>query len=242
MQRREFSSRSLGALVGGFGWVAAPTSARAAALSSPALAELSSGDAMQGLKAALERGAAFAVEQLGRPGGFLENPAVRIPLPGFLNDAAGALRMMGLGARLDELVTAMNRAAEAAVPLARDLLTGAIRSMSVSDAKAVLVAGGATAATDYFARQTRPQLFERFLPVAARATESVGASAQYNLIAGKVAGSGLVKAEDAKLETYVANRALDGLYLMIGEEEKKIRQNPSAAGSELLRRVFGGLK
>lgn len=239
MQRRQFSGQSLtaiGGMVLGL-WAAPTTAARAAA----SLADLTSGEASQGLKAALERGAVLAVDQLGRPGGFLENPAVRIPLPGFLNDASGALRMMGMGQRLDELVTAMNRAAEAAVPMARDLLVNTIQSMSLSDAKGVLT-GGDTAATDYFARATRSQLFTRFLPVAARATENVGAAAQYNQIAGKVSSFGLVKAEDAKLENYIANRALDGLYLMIGEEEKKIRQNPLAAGSDLLRKVFGGLK
>ncbi len=240
MQRRQFSGQSLtviGGMVLGL-WAAPTTVAQAAATP---LADLTTGEASQGLKAALERGVVFAVGQLGRPGGFLENPAVRIPLPGFLNDASGALRMMGMGQRLDELVTAMNRAAEAAVPMARDLLVNTIQSMSVSDAKGVLT-GGDTAATDYFARATRSQLFTRFLPVAARATENVGAAAQYNQIAGKVSSFGLVKAEDAKLENYIANRALDGLYLMIGEEEKKIRQNPLAAGSDLLRKVFGGLK
>lgn len=240
MQRRQFSGQSLtviGGMVLGL-WAAPTTVAQAAATS---LADLTAGEASQGLKAALERGVVFAVGQLGRPGGFLQNPAVRIPLPGFLNDASGALRMMGMGQRLDELVTAMNRAAEAAVPMARDLLVNTIQSMSVSDAKGVLT-GGDTAATDYFARATRSQLFARFLPVAARATENVGAAAQYNQIAGKVSSFGLVKAEDAKLENYIANRALDGLYLMIGEEEKKIRQNPLAAGSDLLRKVFGGLK
>lgn len=239
MQRRQFSGRSLTVVSGMVFGVAGLTPALTRA--AVPLANLSSGEMGLGLKAALERGAVFAVDQLGRPGGFLENPAVRIPLPGFLNDASGALRMMGMGQRLDELVTAMNRAAEAAVPLARDLLVSTIQSMSVSDAKAVLT-GGDTAATDYFARATRSQLFTRFLPVAARATENVGAAAQYNQIAGKVSSFGLVKAEDAKLENYIANRALDGLYLMIGEEEKRIRQNPMAAGSDLLRKVFGGLR
>ncbi len=239
MQRRQFSGRSLAVVVSMVLGLSMGSPQRTSAATS--LAELTSGEASQGLRAALERGATFAVDQLGRPGGFLENPAVRIPLPGFLNDASGALRMMGMGQRLDELVTAMNRAAEAAVPLARDLLVGTIRSMSLNDAKAVLT-GGDTAATEYFARATRAQLFTRFLPVAAQATESVGAAAQYNQIAGKVSSFGLVKAEDAKLENYIANRALDGLYLMIGEEEKKIRHNPLAAGSDLLRKVFGGLR
>lgn len=238
MQRRKFNGRSVHALAGMVLLAAAPWSMRPAQALTPAVDALSSAQAGQGVQAALREGVAFAVDRLGRPGGFSENPAVRIPLPGFLNDAAGALRMMGLGARLDELVLAMNRAAEAAVPLARDLLLDAVRSLSVADAKGLLT-GGDTAVTDFFASKTRAPLFQRFVPVAARATENVGAAAQYNQIAGKVANFGLVKAEDAKLEHYVANKTLDGLYLMIGEEERKIRQNPMAAGSELLRKVFG---
>ncbi|MEO8248593.1 MAG: DUF4197 domain-containing protein [Burkholderiales bacterium] len=232
MQRREFSSGSIIALALGL----LPAAARA-----QPLASLSSGEATQGLKAALEQGAISAVNLLGKPGGFLENPKVRIPLPGYLEDAAGLLRMTGLGGRLDELVTAMNRAAEQAVPMAKDMLVDAAKSMSVTDAKNVLT-GGETSVTDYFAKKTRAPLFKEFLPVAARATENVGAASLYNQVAGKAAGFNLVKAEDAKIEGYVANKALDGLFLMIGEEEKKLRANPLGASSDLLRKVFGSLK
>ena len=236
MQRRKFSSSAAGALA--LLWL---PMAPARAQGSSSLAALSGGEASQGVKAALEQGVASAVNLLGRPGGFLENPKVRIPLPGYLEDAAGLLRMTGLGGRLDELVTAMNHAAEAAVPMAKDMLVDAVRSMSVSDAKSVL-AGGETSVTDFFARKTRAPLYQRFLPVAARATENVGAATLYNQIAGKAAGFNLVKSEDAKIESYVANKTLDGLFLMIGEEEKKLRANPLSAGSDLLRKVFGSLK
>ena len=237
MQRRKFSSGAAGALA--LAWLPiAPVRAQQA---SSSLATLGSGEASQGIKAALEQGVASAVNLLGRPGGFLENPKVRIPLPGYLEDAAGLLRMTGLGGRLDELVTAMNHAAEAAVLLAKDMLLDAVRSMSLTDAKSIL-AGGATSVTDFFARKPRSTLFERFLPVAARATENVGAASLYNQIAGKAAGFNLVKSEDAKIENYVANKTLDGLYLMIGEEEKKLRANPLSAGSDLLRKVFGAVR
>lgn len=235
MQRRKFSSGMAGMLA------LALSSVAPARAQQSSLAALSSGEASQGIKAALEQGVASAVSLLGRPGGFLENPKVRIPLPGYLEDAAGLLRMTGLGGRLDELVAAMNHAAEAAVPLAKDMLLDAIRSMSLSDAKSIL-AGGATSVTDFFARKTRSTLYERFLPVAARATENVGAASLYNQVAGKAAGFKLVKSEDAKIESYVANKALDGLFLMIAEEEKKLRANPVGAGSDLLRKVFGSLK
>lgn len=235
MQRRKFSSGALGALT-----LALLPLAAGHAQPSPG-ASMSSGEAAQGIRAALEQGALQAIDLLGRPGGFLENPRVRIPLPGYLEDAAGLLRMAGLGGRLDELVAAMNHAAETAVPMARDLLVGAVGSLSISDAKQLL-AGGATAATDFFARKTRAPLYAQFLPVAARATEKAGAAALYNQVAAKAAGFNLIKSEDAKIESYVANRTLDGLFLVLGEQEKKLRANPAGAGSELLRRVFGALR
>ena len=125
--------------------------------------------------------------------------------------------------------------------MAKDMLVDAAKSMSVTDAKNVLT-GGETSVTDYFAKKTRAPLFKEFLPVAARATENVGAASLYNQVAGKAAGFNLVKAEDAKIEGYVANKALDGLFLMIGEEEKKLRANPLGASTDLLRKVFGSLK
>lgn len=202
--------------------------------------ELSNAEASQGLKTALEQGALAAVRLLGQTDGFLGNEKVRIPLPGYLADASKLLRVLGQGARMDELVTAMNRAAEAAVPTAKDLLVGAVRSMNVTDAKKILI-GGETSVTAFFAEKTRAPLSVKFLPVVTKATAKVGLAEKYNQVAGKAADMGLVKKEDANIQQYVTGKALDGLFLMIGEEEKKIRKDPVSTGSAVLKKVFGAL-
>ncbi len=203
--------------------------------------ELSETDAASGVRAALEKGAVSAVGLLGRADGFLGNPKVRIPLPGFLEDAAKLLKATGQGKRVDELVTAMNRAAEAAVPEAKPLLINAVKSMSVEDARKVIT-GGDNSVTQFFAGKTRDPLAEKFLPIVTRATEKVSLAAKYNAVAGKAMSLGLVKKEEANVQQYVTGKTLDGLFLMIGEEERKIRQNPAAAGSAILKKVFGALK
>lgn len=205
------------------------------------LADLSGADASAGVKAALERGALAAVGLLGRSDGFLGNPKVRIPLPGYLDDAAKLMRTFGQGKRVDELETAMNRAAEAAVPMGRDLLVKAVRDMTVTDAKNILT-GGDTSVTDFFAGKTREPLTTRFLPIVTKATEKVALAQKYNDFAGRAARYGLVSDKDANLQQYVTGKTLDGLYLVIGEEEKKIRQDPVGTGSQILQKVFGSLK
>jgi hypothetical protein len=234
MHRRQFNTLSLCLTAGAFG----VPSFTAHGLT---LADLSNAQASQGLKAALEKGAVAAVKSLGQTDGFLGNDKVRIPLPGYLQDAAKLLRSLGQGAKLDELITAMNRAAEAAVPLARDMLVGAVKGMNVQDAKNIL-AGGETSVTQFFADKTKLPLGKKFLPVVTQATAKVDLAAKYNQIAGKAAGMGLVKGDQANIEQYVTAKALDGLYFMIGEEEKKIRQDPVGSGSALLKKVFGALK
>ena len=234
MDRRNFSSACL-ALSGAWLLLAAQ---RAHALS---LGDLSAGDAASGVRAALEKGANAAVGLLGRPDGFLGNPRVRIPLPGSLEKGVKMLRMVGQGDRVDELVTAMNRAAEQAVPASRDLLLGAVRSMSVTDAKGILM-GGETSVTQFFVNKTRMPLTERFLPIVTTATARVQLADKYNRIAGKASGMGLMKAEDANIQRYVTGKSLDGLYLVIGDEERKIRQDPMGSGSAILQKVFGALR
>ena len=211
---------------------------RAYALS---LSDLSGADASLGVKTALEKGALAAIGQLGRQDGFLGNPKVRIPLPGYLDKAAGLLRSLGQGQRVDELVTSLNRAAEAAVPMSKDLLVDAVHTMSVTDAKKILT-GGDTSITDFFADKTREPLHIKFLPVVNQATEKVGLVDTYNKVASKAAGMGLMKASESNVQEYVTGKTLDGLYLMIGEEEKKIRQDPVGTGSALLKKVFGALR
>ena len=234
MKRRQFNSAPLLALAG----LTALAWGQAHALT---LDDLSNADAAKGLKTALEKGALSAVGLLGAKDGFLGNEQVRIPLPGYLNDAAQLLRTFGQGAKVDELLTAMNRAAEAAVPQSKELLLKAVQTMSVTDAKGILT-GGNTAVTDFFASKTRPALAAKFLPVVTQATAKVGLADKYNQVAGKAAGMGLIKAEDANIQQYVTGKSLDGLYLMIGEEERKIRQDPIGTGSALLKKVFGALQ
>jgi hypothetical protein len=234
MQRRQFTQSTtamIGLLV-----LAAHQQARALSLG-----DLTEGDASKGIKVALEKGALAAVALLGKTDGFLGNPKVRIPLPGFLEDASKLLKLTGQGKRVDELVTSMNRAAEAAVPMGKDLLVGAVKSMSVSDAKNIL-SGGDNSVTKFFAEKTRTPLGEKFLPIVTKATEKVGLANQYNKVAGKAAGIGLVKSEDANIQRYVTGKSLDGLYTIIGEEERKIRQDPVGTGSAILKKVFGALK
>jgi hypothetical protein len=205
------------------------------------LDDLSNADASKGLKAALEKGALSAVGLLGATDGFLGNDKVRIPLPGYLNDAAQLLRTFGQGAKVDELLTAMNLAAEAAVPQSKELLLKAVQTMSVTDAKGIL-SGGNTAVTDFFASKTRPALAVKFLPIVTQAISKVGLADKYNEVAGKASELGLVKKEDANIQQYVTGKTLDGLFLMISEEEKKIRQNPVGYGSAILSKVFGALQ
>ncbi|MFT7722663.1 MAG: DUF4197 domain-containing protein [Roseateles sp.] len=201
---------------------------------------LTEGDANAGIRTALERGANAAVALLGRPDGFLGNPLVKIELPGYLKDAARLLKATGQGARLDELVTAMNRAAEAAVPVAKPLLVKAVKDMSVEDGLQIL-RGGDESVTQFFAGKTREPLGRQFLPIVTQATEKVSLADKYNAVAKKASGFGLVKGEDASIQQYVTARALDGLYRIIGEEERKIRRDPVGTGSAILKKVFGGL-
>lgn len=205
-----------------------------------ARAGLSEGDAAAGIRAALERGCTAAVAQLGRADGFLANPAVRIELPGHLKDAAKLLKNLGQGRKVDELLTTMNRAAEAAVPAARPLLIAAVKGMSVEDGLKLLK-GGDDAVTQFFASKTRVPLIEKFLPIVSQATQKLALADKYNAVAGKAAGLGLLRAEDANIQQYVTGRAIEGLFQIIGEEERKIRQDPLGTGSALLKKVFGGL-
>jgi Protein of unknown function (DUF4197) len=226
-------------------WLTALLVARAAGYSVEAsalsLADLTNKDAAGGLKAALSRGTATAIEALGKNDGFLGNPLVKIQLPGYMESAAKLLRNLGQGARIDELVTGMNRAAEQAVPLAKNLLVKTVEAISVTDAKNIL-SGGDGAVTKFFSEKTRTPLGIQFLPIVNKATERVGLADKYNSLASKLQPLGLVKPEDANIQKYVTGKSLDGLYAMIGEEEKKIRKDPIGTGSTLLSKVFGALK
>jgi Protein of unknown function (DUF4197) len=226
MQRRQFTCSVTLVSVTGF-----PLAASAALFSES--------EAASGVRVALERGAVAAVSRLGRADGFLGNPSVKIELPGFLKDAAKLLSGIGQGRRVDELVTAMNRAAEAAMPEARLLLVNAVKAMSVDDAVKI-VKGGDNSVTQFFSAKTREPLGVKFLPIVERATQKVSLAKKYDAVAGRAASLGLLKPADANLSGYVTGKALDGLYFMIGEEERKIRKDPVGTGSAILKKVFGG--
>jgi hypothetical protein len=197
-------------------------------------------DSVSALKSALNQGASRAVAQLGTADGFLRNPKVKIPLPPALKKADKALRMVGMGGQADDLVVAMNRAAEAAVPEAKSLLVDAVNQMSLDDARQVLT-GGDDAATQYFRKVSYDRLQQRFLPIVKQKTDRAELAQQYNELAGQAAQFGLVEAKDANVESYVTRKALDGLYLMIAEEERAIRKDPLGQSSKILRSVFGAL-
>ncbi|MBS1217655.1 MAG: hypothetical protein H6R21_788 [Proteobacteria bacterium] len=208
---------------------------------SAGIADISNADAVSGLRQALSDGSSAAVKLLSAENGYFGNAKVKIPLPPSLQKVESGLRMFGMKKQADELVLSMNRAAEAAAPEAQQLLVDAVKKMSVQDAKGILT-GGDTAATEYFKRTTQAQLTQRFLPVVKKATDGVGLAQQYNNLAGQGAALGLIKQEDASIEIYVTRKALDGLYLMIAEQEKSFRQNPVGATSNIVKKVFGALK
>ncbi|MET3107656.1 hypothetical protein AAKU67_002169 [Oxalobacteraceae bacterium GrIS 2.11] len=208
---------------------------------SGSLADISNAEAGNGLRAALEKGAESAVGKLGVENGFLSNDKVKIQLPSALAKADSILRMTGQGAKMDELVTSMNHAAEQAVPLAKPLLMNAIKSMTVTDAKNIL-SGGDTSVTDFFRQKTATQLIAQFKPKVKSITDKNGLAGKYNSVMGPAAEYGIVPPQQANVESYVTERAIDGLYLMIGEEEKAIRKDPIGAGSKVIEQVFGLLK
>lgn len=201
---------------------------------------LSNADASAGLRKALDQGIDKAVGKLGVAGGFMNNPKVKIPLPPKLAKAEGALRMMGMGGQADELETAMNRAAEAAVPESKTLLKQSLKQMSVADAKRILT-GGDDSATQYFKSTTYAPLKVKFAPIIDAATEKVKLAESYNKVAEKGVAMGVLKPEDARIQSYVTEKTLDGLYLMMAEEERAIRKDPMGQASDLLKKVFGAV-
>lgn len=201
-------------------------------------AEVSSQEAGRGLKEALVQGTGYAVGKLSAQDGFLGNPQVRIPLPPALQKTERMLRRMGLGAQADELVTTMNRAAEAAVVEAKPILLDSLGKMSWRDALAILN-GPQDSATQYFRKTSGEAIAQKFLPKVRAATAQVKLADSYNRLATPAAQFGLLGAQDANLDQYVTRKAVDGLFVMIAEQERAIRQNPLGQASQLLRTVFG---
>lgn len=204
------------------------------------VSDLSNSETSSGLKEALSLGVNKAVASLGTTDGFLGNKEVKIPLPDSLKKAEKVMKMMGMGKQSDELVLKMNRAAEAAVPEAKALLIDSVKKMSVTDAKAILT-GPKDAATQYFKKTTSAQMAQKFLPIVQKATEKVQLAETYNKYAEMGSKFGVVKKDDANIQQYVTNKALDGLYLMIAKEEAAIRQDPVGQASGLIKKVFGAI-
>lgn len=211
-------------------------------LSMPAFATgtdvLSEEDAIAGLKQALAQSINAAVDKLAVTNGFLENPKVRIPLPGALQKVEKPMRSLGMSKHADGLIVAMNRAAETAAAEAAPPMMDALKKMSMEDAKKIL-AGDDDAATEYFRNNTSEELAQKLLPIVKNATDQVGLLKKYNDFAGKGAKFGLVPEKHANIESYVTQKTLDGLYTMMAEEESRIRNNPMDQGSKLLQEVFG---
>ena len=218
-----------------------PTAADSKSSPGSGLDRFSTSEQIKSLRQALTQGAKTSVSTLARKDGFLGNPRVRIPLPENLQKADRVMRRFGLGKYSDELITSMNRAAEAAVPEAKNLLVGAIRKMTVTDAKNILT-GGDDAATRYFRKNTEPELTARFTPIIAKSMKKVKLAEAYDRFAGKGAEFGLVDKRNARLEDYITRKALDGLFLIMAEQEKKIRDHPLQATGELAKKVFAAIR
>ena len=215
--------------------------------SSAALGGLSQDQVAQGLKEALEKGVQAAITNLSQPGGFLDNPKVKIPLPEKLQSVEKTLRTMKQDKYADEFVTTMNRAAEAAVPEAMPIFTDALKSMTIDDAKKLLT-GGDDSATRFFKDKGEKRIQEKMLPVIKQATEKTGVTAAYKKLLEQAGGGNSflgklgINTASLDVDSYVTQTASDGLFKMIGEEEKRIRENPAARTTELLEKVFGAAK
>lgn len=209
---------------------------------------LSQEQVVQGLKEALGKGVQEAVNQLGHENGFLTNLNVRIPMPEKLQTVEKTLRALKQDKLADDFVTTMNRAAEQAVPQAAAVFADSLKKMTIEDATGILT-GTNNAATQYFRRTSETNLFERFLPIVKQATDQAGVTSAYKQLMEKAGGGGalgsfgrsLLGVESVDVDSYVTNKALDGLFKMVAEEEKRIRENPVARTSELLQRVFGAV-
>jgi hypothetical protein len=203
-----------------------------------AAATLGNDEAAAGLKAALNQGAGKAIALLGKPDGFLGNPEVRIPLPGKLQKGRKTLDKLGLKKQTAALELAINRAAESAVPHARQLFVDAIGRMSPADALSI-IKGPKDAATQYFRTSMTAPLTEAFLPIVGKSTAELQLAKTYDAVASKASVIGLVEPEDASLDSYVTRKALDGLFLMMAREEAAIRKDPLGQADALLKKVFG---
>jgi len=200
--------------------------------------QLSNDKVIAGLKEALQISTSNAVAATGHVDGFFKNEAIKILLPEKLRSAGKALRMVGMGGQVDALEVGMNRAAEQATPQARQIFLHAVTNMSIADAKGILT-GGDTAATEYFRKQSSAELTTAFAPIVHKSMENVGVIQQYNQIIKNPMAAAVVSEGNFNIDNYVVGKTMDGLFYMLGEEEKKIRKDPAAQVTSLLKEVFG---
>lgn len=191
-----------------------------------------------GIKEALAVGTENAVKSLSQTDGYFANRAVKILMPPSIQKVADVARKVGFQKQVDEFILSMNRAAEKAAPMAAKFFGDAIRDMSMDDVRGILT-GGDTAATDFFSRKTRDKLYAAFKPVVSKSIGEVGATKSYNDLMGRYESVPLMGKQSVDLDDYVTNKGLDGLFLMVAQEEKKIRTNPMARTTDLLKSVFG---
>ena len=193
-----------------------------------------------GLKEALSVGSQNAVKIVSQADGYFKNPAIKIPLPEKVKKVERPLRKIGLGKQVDEFIVTMNRAAEKAAPVAKDIFIGAVKEMTITDAIKILQ-GGDTAATDYFKSKTHDKLYGAFKPTVSKAVMEVGVTKAYQQLVDKAKRTKLIKDESLDLDHHVTTKALDGLFTMVAAEESRIRANPAARTTELLQKVFGSV-
>ncbi|MGV3772946.1 MAG: DUF4197 domain-containing protein [Verrucomicrobiales bacterium] len=206
------------------------------------LGNLTSDQVAAGIKEALAVGLQKAVATLGQTNGFLTNSAVTIPLPSQLKVVNDGLQRLNQGAIVDQFVATMNHAAEQAVPIAASVFSESLRKMSVEDAVALLQSKSKTAATEYFQKTCSAELTDKLMPIIKDATEQVGVTAAYKKVMDKASfGTKFLANSSLNLDRYVTGKSLEGLFKMVGEEEKKIRENPQARATDLLKDVFGVL-
>lgn len=191
-----------------------------------------------GIKEALAVGTERAVKDLSKQDGYFGNAAVKILMPPSIQKVAEVARMAGFQKQVDEFILSMNRAAEAAAPIAARYFADAIRDMTLEDVRGILT-GGDTSATDFFRRKTQDKLYVAFKPIVSQKVGEVGATRAYKDMMGRYESVPMMGRQSLDLDDYVTNKSLDGLFYMIGQEEKSIRTNPAARTTDLLKTVFG---
>jgi hypothetical protein len=222
--------------------VKTPTTGKTSSPTTRSSAGLTDNEITRGLKDALFNGVRFAVDTLGRENGFLDDARVKIPLPKSLQNAEKALRFAGQGRLVDDFVVSMNHAAEKAVPVAVDVFLDAIRQMTFDDVRNILFSGQEDAATQFFRRTSEDTLRQKFRPIVEQFTDEVGVTQKYKDMIGRYGFMGRIFGQDATdIDGYVTQKALDGLFFMVAEEEKKIRRDPIGRTTDILRKVFGGI-